>query len=94
MRRATALDFVKLLVLMELIGDPPEDPPLEQLRDAEYHDMQDKKDGTGRWNKKGTPHDKRWWHTKAHRLDSRTFTAMFRLRCTLLFFFFFLSSHL
>ena len=52
----------------------------EVLQYTEYHDMQDWEDGTGRWNRKGTPHDKRWWHTQAHKLLSRTFSAYFRLR--------------
>lgn len=53
---------------------------MELLGDDEYHDMQDRQDGTGRWNRKGTPHDKRWWNQQAHRLSSRTFTSVFRIR--------------
>lgn len=53
---------------------------MELLGDDEYHDLQDRQDGTGKYNRKATPHDQRWWHQKAHRLSSRTFSSFFLLR--------------
>lgn len=78
------LDDADLVLLVELLEDEEDDPTMEQLRGADYHDIQDWQDGTGRWDRKGIPHDKRLWRKEAHKLPSRTFSSWFRPECRLL----------
>ncbi|CAN0228851.1 unnamed protein product [Ectocarpus fasciculatus] len=42
--------------------------------------LQDWLDGTDRWDRKGVPHERRWWRQKAHELPSATFRSWFRCR--------------
>lgn len=53
----------------------------EIRRGATMDNLEDLVDGTGRWERKGVPHERRWWSTKAHKIPAAMFRSYFRLRC-------------
>lgn len=75
-------DVMELVLLQELMA---EDGGLlaQAKRGATMDNLQDLVDGTGRWDRKGVPHERRWWNQKAHKVPSATFRSWFRCRCDL-----------
>lgn len=67
-------DLVKIVLVNELMQ---QDSLLKRAAKsgATMDDMHDWFDGTGRWDRKPVPHERRWWSQKAHKLPSATFRA-------------------
>lgn len=68
------MDLVQLLHLSELGEERPTNP----LEGMDRHDIQDLRDGCGRWTGQAVPHERRFWMRQGRFLDSRRFNTMFR----------------
>ncbi|CAB1106548.1 unnamed protein product [Ectocarpus sp. CCAP 1310/34] len=73
-------DVEDLLIIDELLSDDEGLLTKELKRGATQDNLDDWFDGTGRWDRKGVPHEKRCWNKKAHRTPSATFRSWFRCR--------------
>ena len=69
-----------LVLIHELVDDDDGILMKEVRRGATEDNLEDWMDGTGRWDRKGVPHEKRWWNKKAHNVSSATFRSWFRCR--------------
>ena len=75
-------DVEELLVLEELLHDDLSDLLMKEVeRGATMDNLEDWFDGTGRFDRKGVPYERRWWKTRAHKVSSATFRSWFRCRC-------------
>lgn len=73
-------DVEDLLILMELLDDDAGGILGEMRKGATYDNIEDWISGTGRWDRKDVPHEKRWWKKKAQKVPSATFRSWFRMR--------------
>jgi len=74
-------DVDDLFILQELLDDDVGDLIMDEVeRGANMDNLEDWFDGTGRFDRKGIPHERRWWKTRAHKVSSATFRAWFRCR--------------
>lgn len=77
-------DPATLAVITEELMEDDDDPILQQVQaGATLDNIDDWINGTGRWDRQGTPHVARWWNQTAHTIPSATFRTWFRCRCVI-----------